>query len=304
MNKRHRQFAASLLNGNGLEIGALNSPFEIPKSCQVKYLDLDTVKNLSDHFPELNPNSIISPDYIGDIEKTPIIQITKQKFDFIIANHVIEHMANPIMFIKNVWDTLNDSGCFILSSPDKDYTFDITREITTFEHILNDYRNNVTDVEDEHYIDFFTHVYPNSRVTKPIINSLRARKEHVHVWNSDQFSQQLKEIFKYLNMSYTVLFESFGIDNQIEYFCVIQKGSSNVSTNDIALKILLAIYKDRADLKRTFSKMEELLKWAYTAGCTFDSDNYILRNYRRNYEQLFTQFENCTIKECLWTYNS
>ncbi len=48
----------------------------------------------------------------------------------------------------------------MVSSPDKDFTFDRQRDLTTFEHLLTDYQQSITEVTDEHYMDFLRHVHP------------------------------------------------------------------------------------------------------------------------------------------------
>ncbi len=285
---RHRRIASVLLSGKGVEIGALHNKFYVPQNCAMSYFDVDTASNLMMKFPELKDIATITePDYIGDVEKDSLIEITKTKFDFIIANHVIEHISNPIKFVKNIWDALNDDGCFVLSAPDKDFTFDKPRNLTTFEHLKTDYDNDISFVDDEHYIDFLKHVHPDISISSELIMSVRNRREHVHVWNSRSFAQQLRLILELLKFKYNIIFESFGEDNSIEYFCLIQKGDKRISEQEIALKLLLEVYATRNDLRSAFKQMKELLGWVINCGCITDGDSYILRDYLGIYRELY-----------------
>lgn len=157
---RHREKAGKFLSGCGLEIGALHQPLKKSESCSIKYLDIESVESVKTAFPELDGHNIIQPNYVGDICKHTISDITKKKFNFIILNHVLEHVANPIQVIQNVWEGIADNGFFIISVPDKDFSYDKTRPLTTYEHLLADYFLGITEVCNDHYIDFLTHVHP------------------------------------------------------------------------------------------------------------------------------------------------
>ncbi|NOY89231.1 MAG: class I SAM-dependent methyltransferase [FCB group bacterium] len=44
----------------------------------------------------------------------------KQKFDFIVVSHVIEHILNPRMFLKKASRLLNKDGCLYVETPNLD----------------------------------------------------------------------------------------------------------------------------------------------------------------------------------------
>jgi 2-polyprenyl-3-methyl-5-hydroxy-6-metoxy-1,4-benzoquinol methylase len=282
------------LKGNGLEIGGLNNPLIIPKECTIKYLDIEEASDIKSSFIELNNINLVKTDYIGDVGKSNVMNITNTEFDFIIMNHVIEHVANPIQAIKNVWSGIKEGGQLVISVPDKNYTFDKDRPISTFEHILSDYYRGMTDVIDEHYIDFLSYVCPevfsSSEKFTDALSSVRKRREHVHVWDSISFRNHLVRMLNILGVNYSIIFESSGDHNGIEYFAIIQKGK-NEHLSGTALNILLAVYDSRLDLQKAFPKarendIKELLKWATTSGTSIDSDRFIINMYKDEYGKL------------------
>jgi SAM-dependent methyltransferase len=227
MNFPHRETGMKLLSGSGLEIGAMHQPSKIPSHCLIQYLDVVDVDTISELFPEIKDFKITKPDYLGDIEKNSVREITNRQFDFIILNHVLEHVANPIESIKNIYEGIKVNGYFVISIPDKNYTFDQLRSITTFEHLLADYYTGVNSVNNDHYVDFLTYVHPEVFGGKEnftnALNSVRKRREHVHVWDSITFRKHLDRIFNLLNINMLFLFESDSYSNHFEYFAVLKK---------------------------------------------------------------------------------
>jgi ubiquinone/menaquinone biosynthesis C-methylase UbiE len=69
-------------------------------------------------------------------------------------NHVIEHVANPILVIAGLFRVVKKGAYVVISAPDKTCTFDRTRNLTTFDHLYDQYLNQVKLVADDHYHDF------------------------------------------------------------------------------------------------------------------------------------------------------
>ncbi len=281
----HRELGARLLSGEGLEIGALHQPFWIPGHCSIQYLDVDGVENIRASFPELANQDIAIPHYIGDIETTPVDDITERTFKFIVLNHVLEHVANPIQVMKHVWDAIDDDGCLVLSVPDKNFTFDRARSLTPYEHLLADYFLGVSTPCDDHYIDFLCHVHPEVFVSKDVfvnaLQSVRRRREHVHVWDSTSFKRHLVNMMKLLGQRAVFLFESSGGDNHFEYFAVLRKLSVSTPPERVtgdheaterklgdARKLEGAVdgRRDSAEENQTVQAVQEHLGWKVVSG--------------------------------------
>src|SRR5438094_350863 len=93
--------ANKYLKGEGIEIGALHSPLQVPPSVCVKYVDRMTVPDLRKQYPELDGLELVNTDIIDDGERLDSIQDSTQ--DFVIANHFIEHCQNPMLALSNMF---------------------------------------------------------------------------------------------------------------------------------------------------------------------------------------------------------
>ena len=72
----------------------------------------------------------------------------------------MEHIANPIK-VLNIWKKcLIPSGCIINIVPNKNCCWDVNREYTTNEHLLQDYISNITEND-------MTHVEEASCMPRP-----------------------------------------------------------------------------------------------------------------------------------------
>lgn len=59
-------------------------------------------------------------------------------YDFVLASHCIEHLANPLRGLEEWIRVLRHEGLLVLVIPHKDGTFDHRRPVTTLEHLLQD----------------------------------------------------------------------------------------------------------------------------------------------------------------------
>lgn len=86
--------ARKYLSGKGLEVGAMNAPVRLPRNTTVQYVDIATREESIQKFPELDPSDIVDIDYIAN--GFTLQGVPDGQFDFLIANHVLEHSPNPI----------------------------------------------------------------------------------------------------------------------------------------------------------------------------------------------------------------
>jgi SAM-dependent methyltransferase len=221
----HRLPGYALLSGEGIEIGALHQPASLPSGARVRFCDVLSKQDSAHLFPELNPNDLVDVDVIVDLDRSGLGQFSDDSCDFAILNHVIEHLANPVAAIAELFRVVRSGGKVVLSAPDKDYTFDRPREITPFSHVLTDYRAGTTEICDEHYLDFLYAVKPDARdenaaQIRSHLESLRRRREHAHVWDSAAFSDFLEQSFALLEINAKQMFETTGAINRFEHFSV------------------------------------------------------------------------------------
>ncbi len=141
------------IKGEGIEIGALQNPLPISKDqATVRYVDYKTTEELRTSYPELNNLSLVHIDYIGNAEDLSVLPNGSQ--NFVILNHVFEHLVNPIKALVEFNRVLKSGGIVFLTIPEKTRTFDRNRPRTALEHIVSDYQDPSTDRDYEHFREF------------------------------------------------------------------------------------------------------------------------------------------------------
>ena len=228
MNLRHRKIGYQLLSGHGLEIGALHEKASLPSRCSVEYCDAISKEQAMKLFPEIKHHQLVDVKYICNLDEQGLAIFKDNTYDFVILSHVIEHVANPVNVVKELFRVVKPGGIVLIAAPDKNYTFDRKREITSFQHLLNEYKQGVQEVTDEHYIDFIKGVHPemlqyDKAKFNDAVKSVKSRREHAHVWTSDSFKDFLIAAFRELNISARLLMENKGSQNGLEYYSLWQK---------------------------------------------------------------------------------
>jgi predicted SAM-dependent methyltransferase len=143
------ELAYRYLAGEGLEIGALNWPLKVPAWAKASNVDRMTPEELREHYPEMAEVELTEVDVIDDGER--LESIADESQDFIIANHFLEHTADPIGTIGNHLAKLKPGGVLFYAVPDKRYTFDFRRGVTTLEHLIQDHEQGPEGSRREHY---------------------------------------------------------------------------------------------------------------------------------------------------------
>jgi len=190
--------ANTYLSGTGIEVGALHNPLRIPKDACVKYVDRMSVEELRKHYPELNDVALVPVDIIADGELLETIGDATQ--DFVIANHFIEHCANPILAIGNMLRVLKSGGILFIALPDKRQCFDVDRSETTFEHLLKDYQEGPA----------------------------WSRRAHFEEWarlvnKAEDDSEVEKQVISLMAMDYSIHYHVFTPDTMVDFFAGIKK---------------------------------------------------------------------------------
>lgn len=73
-----------------------------------------------------------------------------ESYEFVLASHVLEHLANPLRALMEWKRILRLGGAVLVVVPHKAGTFDHRRPFSTFSHIEEDYRRNVTEADLTH----------------------------------------------------------------------------------------------------------------------------------------------------------
>lgn len=226
-NMVHRGRGYRLLRGEGVEIGALHQPAIVSSGCHVSYLDCQTKEEAVALFPEVNFEQMVEVNFVANPDRDELLVKTGKRFDFVILNHVIEHVANPIRVLRETLSLVDVGGLTVISAPDKEYTFDRPRTLTPFEHLYDEYKENVVESSEEHYLDFLRAVHPEVFETearlKQCLQDVKKRREHVHVWNSASFRYFLLRSFDLFKIEMKPIYESYANRNRWEYFSVWEK---------------------------------------------------------------------------------
>lgn len=208
-----KEIADRYLNGEGIEVGALHSPLEVPAGVKVYYVDRMSVADLRQQYPELAGHNLVEADIVDNGET---LESIKDNFwDFVIANHMIEHCQNPIGTIENFLRVLKPGGLVYMGVPDKRYTFDRDRPLTSLDHLIQDYKEGPEWSKQSHFEEWVRLVEKSPEGN--VVARMQALIDmdysiHYHVWTAENFPELLQYAQNNLPFGFEVeLFqENFG----------------------------------------------------------------------------------------------
>ncbi|MBV8389151.1 MAG: methyltransferase domain-containing protein [Mucilaginibacter sp.] len=151
-------------------------------------------------------DSVLGYQYIKDA--TDLSGIDSEKYDFLLSSHSLEHIANPIKAIKEWIRVLKKDGVLLLILPDKNYTFDHRRPITKFEHLLDDYHQDITEHDLTHLEEILS--LHDLTLDLPAGDASQFRSRSLENYNNRCLHQHvfdfklLDQIFKYFNLKVIV----------------------------------------------------------------------------------------------------
>ncbi len=87
------------------------------------------------------------------MEATAMENFPAATYDFVLASHVLEHIANPILALSEWIRLLKHGGAMVLLLPHRDRTFDHRRPITTMEHLIADFTVGTTENDLTHLVE-------------------------------------------------------------------------------------------------------------------------------------------------------
>jgi ubiquinone/menaquinone biosynthesis C-methylase UbiE len=127
--------------------------------------------------------------FIG--EAAHLKELKDASYDFVLSCHSLEHLANPIKALKDWNRVMRTKGRLVLVLPDKEFTFDNKRPITTLAHLIEDYKNNITELDETHFEEVialhdFNHdafVQSKEELIERTKLNIENRAVHHHVFN-------------------------------------------------------------------------------------------------------------------------
>lgn len=216
------------LTGTGIEIGAFEHPSIIPNAKKLITCDRLTLKNAQKLFPEVNCSLMEEPNIIFDIDTDGLKIFSDESIDFVVLNHVVEHLVNPIKAIEEIFRSLKPNGHFAVSVPDKNYTFDKERPLTPLNALLDVYCKKKTEAPLQKYFPLIKYIHKDlldapRQIIEEKLRYFKDRREHLNIWTAESFKVFLIESFKLLSISATCTFEVLPDQNKFEYFGVWKK---------------------------------------------------------------------------------
>ncbi|HEX6310686.1 MAG TPA: methyltransferase domain-containing protein, partial [Acidimicrobiia bacterium] len=163
-------------------------PLPVPPTAHVRYVDRMPVDEQLRHYPELGGVPLAPVDLIASADDLSVLP--DASVDFVIANHLLEHVEDPIAALCEFERVLRPRGVVYLALPDHRTTFDRDRELTTVEHLLREHAEGTAATRRDHYLDWARNV-DRARPEDVERHADRLMSDrysiHFHCWNPDTF---------------------------------------------------------------------------------------------------------------------
>ena len=124
----------------GVEVGAGGKP--VP-GLEPRAIQVDCFKTFG--------ADVCDADFYGHAGALPFHD---HSLDYVIASHVLEHVANPVAALVEWYRVVRPGGILYLIVPNRLATFDRGRVLTPVEHMLTDFERGTTACDATHIDDF------------------------------------------------------------------------------------------------------------------------------------------------------
>ena len=155
--------------------------------------------------------------------------MTDQKFDYVVASHVVEHIPDLIVWLQDLAQITKPDGRVFLVVPDKRYIFDIARPLTSLGEVIDNHLTgksspSLRDVFDQRYYSVKVNAKSvwdgdlkekdlvcRGRLNRMGINDLakRVREEyvdaHCNVFTSGSFRDIIDELCRFRYQPFEVV---------------------------------------------------------------------------------------------------
>ncbi len=171
--------AAQFLSGQGIEIGALDTPQTVPAHVTVRYADRFPTDRLRAEYPE-RASQVVPVSIVDDGATLQTLQ--GSSVDFIIANNVLEHLEDPARSIARWFELLRPEGVLFMVVPNRRNSIDHTRPNTPLAHFQEDPAQG----RRQHYLEWAEEA--EGLRDEPAVTRANSLDEanysiHFHVWD-------------------------------------------------------------------------------------------------------------------------
>lgn len=180
--------AATFLTGRGVEIGAFTQPNDLPPDREIAFYDRYPSAVLHQFYDDTCGRPLMEPNYVGDAETLDALE--DGSFDFLIANHVIEHLQDPIRFLKSIAAKLKPGGRALIAAPDKRFCMDHPRSLTPFDHLVADHDKGPELSQRGHFLQYIEEaggMTGQAAIDWVDTTDMADIRFHYHVWDAKSF---------------------------------------------------------------------------------------------------------------------
>lgn len=264
MSPTPRGLLARFLSGCGVELGPGYHPMPVPfPGVTVRYVDRWQPEENHALFTNLEAGATFPrPDIVANLDVDRLSALDDQSQDFVIASHVLEHLAEPLTQIAEIHRVLKPGAVVLVFLPDRRYTFDRKRSATPLEHLVEEHQDRVTVVSDTHVEDYLrkTDVWdpswtPEQQRAEFDLN--RQRSIHVHCWSEDEFLPVIEYTIVEMGLQWELLDATFveDVPDGFEFGFVLQRARVPADRAVMADRVRLA-WQVLASRSRQHAKTE------------------------------------------------
>lgn len=217
--------AATFLTGRGVEVGAFTQPNDLPPDRAIAFYDRYPTALLRQFYEDSEGRPLMEPDYVGDAQT--LEGLPEGSFQFFIANHVLEHLEDPIAFLKRMVTKLTTGGRAMIAVPDMRFCADCARALTPFSHLLEDHERGPQHSRFGHFLES-AHV--DGFEGQAALDHARAIEVgttlvHYHVWDAESFVAFIRTAIDHFSLPLMLLYSSATIH---EVIVVLEKTTNAV----------------------------------------------------------------------------
>ena len=130
------------------------------------------------------------------------IPVHDASYDCVFSSHSLEHVANPIKALLEWKRVIRDHGLLLLVLPNRKYTFDWRRPVTSLEHLRHDFKHDTPET-DLFHLDEILALHDLSRdppagnpeqFRERCLRNAEFRAIHHHVFSPETAAQLLREL--------------------------------------------------------------------------------------------------------------